>query len=412
MTRLQSHSPRVPSASRLLLAASAVAFGLAGPAHAQTRERLDVAISGSADTNPFLLPGEETDSGTVTLTVDPAVFIEDDRATLAIEGRFRLEQYTTRYGTDLSASLNASGTSRLSERTTLSSRVGFRSSRSAARDAFLSNDGDLFELPVDEFLPDLVPDVTTAGRRTRLTAFEGAVSLAHALSPLDGIEFGVRASHVDTDAVGDHRIAGFAGGYRRRVTERTWADATFDLGYADYLGRSNGDAIFLTQLVGAEHQVTQSTSVSAQAGATYTSIETLAGDSRKNVAFAVSFDLCDRRARQTLCATASRKAHPTAFGGVSTVTSLGVSYGANLGEKDRISFAGRYGRSKSIVEEGFQDQDSKVFTLSSTYSRDLNDRLSAFVAPSFSRVNSDHLLERRSNFRVEVGVRMRIGALR
>lgn len=399
------------SRAKLWLTASAVGLAQAAGASAQTREHVDISIGGTVETDPFLVPGEDTMAAGATLVVEPTVFVEEDTATLSLQGFLRLQQYTNRYGTDASAGLNAGGMTRLDERTSLSSSLGLSSSRSAARDFYLSGE-DLLDLPVDTFPGLQIPDVTAAGRRSRVNAIRANSSLNHALSPLDSVQLGLNVGYTDAEG-GDNRVAGLQTAYRRQISERTSARGSVSLGHADYLDRIGGDGTFLTPMVGGEHQLSQNASLSAQVGATFTSIETSAGDRKKNVGLAASFDLCDRRQGRAVCASASRQAQPTAFGGLSTVSSLGISYGADLGERDRFSLAARYGRSKSILEDVLlQARDTTMYGLSSTYTRHMNDRLSAYISPSFTRVSSDDFGGGRSNFRAEAGIRLRIGARR
>ncbi|MXO60713.1 hypothetical protein GRI89_14315 [Altererythrobacter salegens] len=396
---------------QMLLAASAAALAPAGGASADSREQLDISVGGSASSNPYLLPNDQGTDFAATLSVDPAIFMQDDVSTFTLQGHISLKQYTSRYGTDASASFNASGTTRLSGRTSLSSSFRIRSSKTAVQDVAFAEGGNVSVLPPESFPPVEVPDVTTAGRKGRVDAMDGSAVISHALSPVEQLQVGFDVGRTTAEGVGTHEIAASQISYRRQVSLRTSVSASASLGLVDYRDRPFGDARSIIPMIGIQHQFGEFTAATAQVGAAFTDIKNDLGGHDKDVGLALTFNLCDRRSRRDLCASASQQTRPTTYGGASTVSLLRLSYGIDVGEMNRLSIAGSYGRSESLVADSFLQDRRKFVALTSSYSHNLNDRLVAFVSPGFSRVSTSNGGGRRSDFKIGVGIRLRIGAL-
>jgi hypothetical protein len=91
---------------------------------------------------------------------------------------------------------------------------------------------------------------------------------------------------------------------------------------------------------------------------------------------------------------------------------VAANYDLVLTEKDRISFAGRYGKTNqgTNVVLPLQTVISEVVGVSATYSRKLNDRMTFTVSPSYTRIFGD-TQRSRSNASIMAGVTVRFGKL-
>src|SRR3546814_766867 len=157
----------------------------------------------------------------------------------------------------------------------------------------------------------------------------------------------------------------------------------------DYLGRRTGDSVILSPRAGIRQQLSDRLSLVADAGISYVRTKLGNGSHSTLVSFAGSVGLCDRLPNRSLCVSAGRSAQPTALGGVSTVTTASVNYDARLSRVDRVSLAGRYGRTN---EDGVGLPGVRITDFlgaSATYSRDLNDRIAFTVTPGYSKIFDD-----------------------
>src|SRR5690606_34122031 len=97
--------------------------------------------------------------------------------------------------------------------------------------------------------------------------------------------------------------------------------------------------------------------------------------------------ICQRYARSSLCAAVSRRAQPTAFGGITSTTAASVTYGVQINENDRFSLQSSYGRSdRNISLLGGNTNTQDVFSASADYRHRFAERLFAFASPRFERI--------------------------
>jgi hypothetical protein len=380
-------------------------------AAAETRARVDVSAGATAASNPYLLNAPDTEAVGASLTIDPMVFFEDGNSAITFNGSLTLEKLSEDYGTDESVSLGASGVFRVDERTTFSTDVGFRTSESAARRFF--GGMDLEGLEPGEFPDSPYLDPTLGnimGRTSRLDVNASVERLVGPNSVLTA-KTGLGLTEVDAGSGQDYKDATFALTYSRRMTERTSLRTTFDAGYVDYLGQRSGDGVFVTGLAGVDHQVSQSLHLSAQLGASFAATESPSGGRRTTVSWAGEFDLCNTYPRGMLCATASRSAQPTSLGGLTNVSSIGVSYTHAFGASATASATANYART-SDRQPGFAlpGGKSELAGVSASYRHKLGERISAFATPSFTSV-ADDLSDRRENYQVMLGISYRLGSL-
>ncbi|MBL9068889.1 MAG: hypothetical protein JNM03_02730 [Sphingopyxis sp.] len=389
--------------------------GMPVAAFAQQPEvTVDVSVGGSVSTNPFLYADKGT-AAAGNVGVRPLILWQDEVGQTAIEGDLRLAQYTNRYGTDLSGRIGVSSNRRLDEKTTLSLSSSYQSLRSAIQNNFLLAGQDPLN-PSNDPIPVIPPvDTTIAGIRSRTQAASGSVGVAHVIDEVSSINAGVSlgASFVNDDIGFDYRNLSGHIGYERRFSERFALTATVQGGTVNYLGRGTGDSRIFTPQLGIRQQLTSRLIFVAGAGVSYVLTDVGTGKDAKRTSFSGNVGLCDRGQDQTFCLSASRSAQPTALGGVSSVTAVAANFDVVLSQKDRVSFAARYGRTDQNGNSGLPTQfrATDIIGVSGTYSRRLNDRMTFTVTPSYSKIYGDTQGRRGSNASLMVGVTVRFGKL-
>lgn len=390
--------------------------GMPVAAFAQQPEvTVDVSVGGSVSTNPFLY----ADKGTAlagNVGVRPLILWQDEVGQTAIEGDLRLAQYTNRYGTDLSGRIGVSSNRRLDEKTTLSLSSSYQSLRSAIQNNFLLAGQDPLN-PSNDPIPVIPPvDTTIAGIRSRTQAANASVGVTRVIDEVSTINAGVSltGSFVSDNAGFDYRNLSGQIGYERKLTERFSLTAGLQGGVVDYLGRSTGDSKIFSPQIGIRQQLTSRLTFVASAGISYVVTDIGAGNDAKRTSFSGSAGLCDRGLDRNLCISASRSAQPTALGGVSSVTAIAANFDVVLSQKDRVSLAGRYGKTDQRGDTGLPTQVrvTDIIGVSGTYSRQLNDRMTFTVTPGYTKIYGDTQGRRGSNASLMVGVTMRFGKLR
>jgi hypothetical protein len=391
------------------LAAALAAGGLAsGSAHAETTERVDVSLGSRLTTDPYLEPGDEAATVAASLSVAPVVVMQGEVSTVVLNGQFRVDQYTERHGTDYAGSVGVAARTRVNERTTFSGGANLRTSRSSAQD-FLEASAPDVPGPAEPISPEIPPpDVSGVGAGIRSTSYGARGSFDYVLSPTQTLGLGVSVSRTDVAArtVGDSAQYGVQANYGQQLNEQTSLQASLQAGAADYADESRTDATFITPLIGVRHLFSQTTNLTAQVGATLTRLE----GGQEHIDLALNANLCRRQDLSSLCATASRSSQATALAGVRTVSALGLAYSLQLGRLDRLSLNARYARTDQIAEGLTADgRDREIFALAGNYSRNIGQRLFAYVSPGFAYHNSSSNSRSATNLQIEIGIRYRFG---
>ena len=373
---------------------------------------VDVSLGATADSNPFL---ETNGSSTIsaTLQIEPKVYWEDETTNVSLDANLRVSQYMERYGNDIGGRIGVQGRKQIDKRTSLAVSAGFQSSRSTFRDDFLANlNGslDTVKFPALEF-----NDLTIVGRRTRVMTLDAYVGLDHTISEDDAINlFGTTSySRFAGSAQSDYRTGTLGARYRRQLSERTSATAGVSATVADYVGINTGDARIVSPQIGVENRINERLTWTANLGVSIASVDNSQRVARTSAYLTAALSLCDKGVKSALCGSLTRSAEPTAFGGIRPVTNVAFSYERQLTLNDRVSVTGRYGRigQSDAAFTVIQPKNSQLFGAAATYDKAINDRLSFFVSPSFTRV-LEKPLRNASNYAVTVGVRMRLGKIR
>lgn len=397
---------------RSLLLAGCIAVAGHAPAAADTRTEVRVSAGVGVENNPFLAMPDQGDGVALAaeIEVEPSIYIEDERTTFRLYGNARLRQFLQDYGTTHSILLGAGGTTRIDERTRLSSGATFQTSRSAAQDAFLFGRGDLIALEPGELpiFPDIDP--TIAGTRERTNRFSVNANVDRQLSPRDvgSVGLAFSESHTSGDVGFDYRVADLTLGYGRQINERTTLRGTLALTRSDLLDQTAGDAISITPLVGLQQQVSERLNWTGQVGLSWSRIDDGLGGDITDTSLAFLLNACRSDLRGALCLTAQRQPRPTTFGGFSNSTAISVGYDARLNRRDSIGVNATYRKSEEIsssVLPGVSiSEDDELIGLGASYRRAFTDRLSGFVNGSYSKVYSDLFPDREANISVYAGV--------
>ncbi|MFN3620501.1 hypothetical protein, partial [Sphingorhabdus sp.] len=354
-------------------------FLLPTVAIAQTEPRVtvDVSVNGAADSNPFFEPGGDP-ALSATLQVDPKVYWEDETTSVVIDASLRMTQYLQNYGNDIGGRVGVLARKQMSTRTSLNASAGFQSSRSRVQDYFFGSISAPLD-PVD--FPDVTfNDVTTAGRRNRVQTLDASLGLDHIISEADTVSvFGSTTySRFSAPDQRDYRTGSVGTRYRRQLSERTTVNAGVTGTIVDYIGTRNGDARIISPVVGIENRVDERISWTASVGVSLASVDDAFGEADTKAYLTGGFSICDKGIQSALCGSVSRSAEPTALGGIRAVTNVAVVYDKQLSQKERVILSARYGQtsqgSTPLALPG--EQNSRIFGVSGTYSKDLNDRLS------------------------------------
>jgi len=408
MTRTRNARGGLARRALLVTASVAAVMPLAG--NAETVVAVDASVGGLAASNPYFLEGGDTESGAVSASLRPYISVREGPTTAILDGTLNLEHFFDHYGTDESAQVGASIQHHASERTTLTAGASYSTSESAARHFY--NGADLTNLQPGEFPDTGVIDPTLgniSGRTSRLDVNFGLHQLLTSRSTLD-LTAGAGLTRVDSTNGSDYRDTRAGASYTHQIDERTSWVASLDVGYADYFNRRVGDGLFSTALIGVDHKFTESMYGSLKAGISYSSIEVLPSGKQHVTNWAASADLCDMLASGTVCVTGSRSAEPTSLGGVTMVSTLGVSYQRAFGRDANASLGASYSKTGMSDESPvlLGRRESEVANVTASYSHRIGERISAFITPSFTS-RDDEFAPKEENYQVLVGISYHFG---
>lgn len=383
-----------------------------GFAQTEPRVTIDVTASGAAESNPFF---EQDADATLsaTLQVDPKVYWEDETTSVVLDASMRMTQYLQNYGNDFGVRVGVLARRELSTRTSLTASAGFQSSRSRVQDFFFSN----LDTPLNpvEFPDVTFTDVTIAGRRNRVETLDASLGLDHILSEDETIGFFGATSYSQFGGSNqrDFRTGTVGTRYRRQLSERTSINASVSGTIADYIGTKNGDARIISPTVGIDNKIDERISLTASVGVSLASVDDAFGNAQRKTYLTGAFSICDKGVQSALCGSISRSAEPTALGGIRGVTNLAVVFDKQLSQKERISVSARYGQtSQSATPLALPGiQNSQLYGVTGTYSKDLNERLAFVVTPSFTKFVEKGIRD-EANYAISVGIRLRLGKLR
>lgn len=384
--------------------------GLVSPALADTRAGIDVALTGRVSRNPFGVDANQGDATTVAISPDisPWLTLSDPDTRAEFHGDLLIDQYARRYGTDTTGFADASLVQNLSPGLTMRAGAHYTSSNIGVHNLLLNRQvaADVVGTP-----GELLPDVTTAGTRTRINTINARLGFDIAASQRDHFTIDFNGSRTRTSVPGssDYLYGTATLGYDRQVAEHTSATLTLQLSDVNYVNKLEGDGIIFNPQAGVKQQLGPNWELSISAGASIARIKRASGVSDSFTTFSGNARLCDRLSNGQFCLSAARTAQPTAIGGVSASTDATAELDLTLSREDRISATARYSRVDQSTALPGRTTDFVGGWV--TYTRQFNDRFSLFVAPSYSKIFDDSAT-RPANWQLSVGVRYRFGAIR
>jgi len=379
----------------------------ASAAQADTTTTVDFATGVRAASNPYLLAGTSTGSGAAFIEARPNIEVKTDQSTFLIDAAARFDEYFRRYNSDFSGRADISYDRSLSEFTHLKLAVGAASSMGGSRDILQAGVGAGTGTVVN---PNT--DVSAAGLRFRQYEYATDAHLTSNLSALDIVEVGggVRIFDANSATAQSFRQYGADATYRRQVSELLSIGPKVSYSKVDYRNLAAGDGHILTTVMALKYKLSETASLSANAGASFASIRQAAGASAKVNGFVGELAFCNTLETSTTCLNAGRSIRATSLGGVSTETSISGDQSWRISERDTIRISLGYYRTDQPAASAllFGSNRSRLFSASSSYSRQLSERLFIDVSAQYEK-NWGQTIARDANVVGMATIRYRLG---
>lgn len=382
-------------------------LAMTAPVTAQNRFTVDASASAGIATNPFLDSGATPTALSTTLSVHPIWVSERPLTTLRVEGDAAATFYSKRYRANESFSLQASGTHKLSEYTTLNASLGYFNAIIGSFNDIRVPVGTL--VPVGADLPTFVNDPALGAIGNRRQSYQTSANLVSLLSLRDQIEVGVSASasRFAGASFNDFNYAAPTASYSRALSENSSIGVSMSVGFTSYRQASVGDAIVYQPSLTTTQTISERWILQASAGASVINLKEPLGESRTTTTLSGSAQLCRRDTRWTACFSLSRQTIPSAFQGVRTTTAASVSLGYQMSERDSLSFNGSYSSAGDPLQQTFINTNSasslNFLNTSANYSRRIRQNISGFVSGGYGKSFGDNI-RRKANITAIVGV--------
>lgn len=423
-------------------AAIVVGVGASAPASAQQgRLAVDVSLSGGVATNPFLQSGDTPASASVSAQISPSYLIDTGLTQFEFRGNATITEYLKRYRNSDSFSVSAAGTHRISERGSLSARLGYINSVVGAfNDTGVLGTGVIIPgvttvLPAPTtgqstaILPaidppalgigsNLLTDPSLGGIGSRRQSYTGGVGYSTGLGPRDrlDLDLSVVANRTKGGQLDDFNYVTQRVGYRRAIDAGFDITADLAVGHVDYLRQRVNDATTISPQVGTTYRIAQGTSLSLSVGVSIVRSELAAvGATRTNTSLSAQGSFCKSDTRWNACFSLSRSAVPSSADGVRVQTAGSVSLGMRVSERGSLSLSSSYSRSGAPLGDAVTTTPrlfaarTEYVAVRGNYDYRISPRLGAFVEGGGARAFGDPRLTRDPNYEARVGVRVRFG---
>ncbi len=417
--------PRPASVSLPALLLGTIAAVMPASVVAQTTlPSITVTAGGAYSTNPLLTESSEAAAST-QLDVRPQVRFVDGVSDGVIGANYTRSDYLSGgLGSNDGYGVNGSASTRLSPRTSLSV--------SATYDSQILGAGGGFFVPSDLAVPPLGTGTTGTGtgttdgaavdpvavgtapivvnpvitqpgaggisgdvgliglrqRRNTLQAQFGGSYLVDTRSTLSFGLNGVRSTYPDGEAqLANYNSYGANLGYSRSLSEISSGGFQLSLSKVDY-ARGLSSQVYTPRFT-YSRSLSSRWSMTAAAGAGIVRD----GSSGTNVSLSVEGSLCRITERGQGCINAARVPSATGLGGVSVLTSAGLSYSQRLSEKLSLGIGGNInhvdGGVVRDVAGGLSDAGNQdLYSGDVSLQRQIGQRLSLVGQVSYRRVNS------------------------
>jgi len=347
---------------------------------AQTRAGIMVSADAGYATSPFGNNGNSQGAATGTVRVEPVIDITRATSSLKLRGNVSHTEYSERYDSTTDYGANLDYNQQVDPRTNINGALAFNSNLLNGNQAILN--------PVingtDPTLPPVLDPSNTGGARGRRNSYHAELGLQHQLSSTGSIHLNGSATAVRSESGNqqrDYNYGSVSTGYDRIINDRVTLGAVVSVSRTDYRTTSLGDTTTITPLLSGTLRLSSYWSLSAQAGASFTSTKIIGG-TRHSTSASGSISACNTNERWSGCITASRSVLPSSFSGTGNQTSLGVTTNYRLSEYSSISGTVSYARSQQL--NGAANSTNDYMSSSVSYNRRLNQRLTMRATAGYS----------------------------
>lgn len=411
--------PRPASVSLPALLLGTIAAVMPASVAAQTTlPSITVTAGGAYSTNPLLTESSDAAAST-QLDIRPQVRFVDGVSEGTIGASYNRADYLSGgLGSNDGYGINGSASTRLSPRTSLGVTAMYDSQILGAGNGFfvpstltvpsLGNGTSTTGGAVDPVVVGTAPivvnpvitqsgaggisgDVGLIGLRQRRNTVQAQFTGNYLVDSRSSLSFGlngVRSTYPGgTAQLADFTSYGANIGYSRALSEISSGGFQLAVNKVDS-ARGLSSQIY-TPRVTYSRSLSSRWSMTAALGAGIVS----AGSSDTNVSLSVEGSLCRVTERGQGCLTAARVPSATGLGGVSVVTSAGVSYSQRLSENLSLGIGGNInyvdGSVLRDVTDGLVDSGSQdLYSADASLQRQIGRRLSLIGQVSYRRVNS------------------------
>jgi hypothetical protein len=397
--------------------------GVPGVAYAQDiQPSLVASIGGSAESNPYNQTTTDGVAVAATAELNPRITVRDDRTTIDISANAQFRQFFRRYGLDDSYGVNTGIVSRQSEWLTLRGSGSFSYSRGgfngfgrpglSSADPVVVTPDPTVPTPPNPLVS--LSDVNIIGLRTPVTSYGSTVGADVRVSERSNlsIDFDTRAMRFKRTArLDDYNNLHGELSYNYSLNDTWSVGLVGGYGKTNYLDLGRGDAGTTDALASLNGKLGARWTVALSVGGSFTSIDGRGG--RPDVHFSsitTRARFCWQGQYSNFCLGGQRSPQPAADGNVRVSTTITGDYSLRLSDREHFSLSGSYaktGRSRDLTLGAQPGID--FLSASARYDNQLNQRLSAFVNASASKIYSP--LQRSSaNVGISMGLQIRIGA--
>ena len=380
--------------------------GLPGILHAETKGGVAVSASTGFDSNPFLSSANNREVASFRLEVAPSVSLSDEVSNLQVQARAEHIEYLGKFSSVQNLSTTVTGLYRVDARTQISANFGISSGISLT---------DFLDPPTLSALPDapvfpnqVVNDITVLGRQTRRTSVFAGGGVTFQPSEYDQISLSSDVNlqrYRKNSGLFDYDFSSQSISYSRRINDTLSLGTIFETSTGDFKRTPFGDVRTLSPRLVVRARLSEQLDLSATAGASFTSVDTVQGN-KDLTSFAGSSALCYRDVRQNFCLNGQRQLLPTAIGDVRNQTSIGTNYSIRLSSRDTFRSNVNYSTASAPIG-GISGKFESV-RIDGRLERRLKERSQMFVAAGYVD-SSGGVFGSRSNYQAVVGITVRFG---
>jgi hypothetical protein len=376
-----------------------------GTAIAETKISADANLEGGYASNPFLGSGGDTGAATATASIMPKIVFEEATSSLSLTGNAGRTLYSrSGYRANENYGLQGAYLRKLSPLSSFNISAGYSQSTQNALQPILSPIQG-----IDTGVNILDPSaIETLGQRVKI--FNGSAGFTTTLSPRLSLSAQAYGSIVKYPTRGSFAqdYDSFGGGLNLSYA----LNDRISLGPSVSYSRS----VYKNDLFGSSNQISPGITVNMRfpsrlrltlTGAAAISTIDQAGLSTTRTSLNASANLCRDGNRSSICIDARRSTSPTAFSGLSNVTSVGANYSYRLTPRSRFDLNANYSKTHTLDNTAIA-RDLSFASAGGNFSRQMTPRLS-FMVKAFYTKSFEAIIATRDNIYGGVGVSYRLG---